>query len=209
MPSEGSPPAGRRRWRRWLAAVLVAGAAYVAAANVYLVAAARPVIVVGTDVSPVRPYAIVLGSPLVRSGAPAPELAARLETALALYRAGRTAKVIVSGAAIRGYNEPRAMAAWLEARGVNAADILTDEGGHRTAATMKGSAAMGVRSALIVTQGYHLPRSLFFARHAGIDGLGVAAPVRREDALDNALTHCREIAARAEVVLEVALLGVR
>ena len=68
------------------------------------------------------------------------------------------------------------MAAWLEARGVKPADVIVDPGGHRTAATMADAAALGVRSALVVTQGYHLPRSLYLARRAGIDAVGVPAP---------------------------------
>ena len=209
MPSDLPPQARRRRWRRGLAAVVVAVAAYVAGANIYLAAAAGPAILADIDVAPARPYAIVLGNKVFPGGVPSPELAARLETALALYRARRAGKVVVSGAARRDYNEPRAMAAWLEARGVKADDIIADEGGHRTAATMKDAAATGVRSALVVTQGYHLPRALFLARRAGIDALGVPAPVRRAGVVARVLVYCRETAARAESVLEVAFRGVR
>ena len=94
-----------------------------------------------------RPYAIVLGNRVFADGTPCHELAARLETALALYRAGRAGKLIVSGRVGEGYDEPHAMAAWLEARGVPPADIVVDAGGHRTAATMADAAALGVRSA--------------------------------------------------------------
>ena len=89
--------------------------------------------------------------------------------------------MIASGGVVRkrGYDEPHAMAAWLVSRGVKPDDVVVDEGGHRTSATMADAAALGVRSALIVTQGYHLPRSIYFARHVGIDALGVPAPPRR------------------------------
>jgi vancomycin permeability regulator SanA len=87
-------------------------------------------------------------------------------------------------------------------------DVIVDEGGHRTSATMADAAALGVRSALIVTQAYHLPRSLYFARHAGIDALGVPAPARRWGVFDWAHVLFRETAARAEAVLEVPLRGV-
>jgi len=205
-------PARRRRrgWGGWLAAIAVAGAVHVAGANIYLVAAARPATVADVGAAPVRPYAIVLGNRVFADGRPCAELESRLETAVALYRAGRAAKIVVSGASARarGYNEPRAMAAWLEERGVKPADIVADESGHRTAATMKDSAALGVRSALIVTQGYHLPRALFLARRAGIDAIGVPAPVRRWGMASTVWLTCRETAARAEAVLEVALRGV-
>ena len=101
------------------------------------------------------------------------------------------------------------MAAWLEARGVPPADIVVDEGGHRTAATMADAAALGVRSALVVTQGYHLPRALYFARHAGIDAVGVPAPAGPAGLVGLAQGVRPRDTARAEALLEVALRGVR
>jgi vancomycin permeability regulator SanA len=100
------------------------------------------------------------------------------------------------------------MAAWLERKGVPRAAIVIDPHGYRTAATMADAAAMGVRSALIATQPYHLPRSLYLARHAGIDAIGV--PARNAGMrLDRWHDSLRELLARAEIVLEVALRGVR
>jgi vancomycin permeability regulator SanA len=201
----------RRRWWRWLAAVVALAVAYVVAANAYVIGAARAATLPDIGAAPVRPYAIVLGNTVSPEGIPCPDLESRLETARALYAAGRVHKVIASGGVVRkrNYDEPHAMAAWLVARGVKPEDVIVDEGGHRTAATMADAAALGVRSALIVTQAYHLPRSIYLARHADIDVLGVAAPPRRWDAGDWAKVLIRETSARAEVVLEVAVRGVR
>jgi SanA protein len=185
------------------------GLAYVGGTNLFLIATARAATVARVDQAPVKPYAIVLGNRVFPGDVPCQELAARLDTALALYRMGRAQKVIVSGQVLGEYSEPRAMAAWLEARGVKAADIIRDPGGHRTAATMADAAALGVRSALVVTQGYHLPRSLFLARHAGIDAVGVPAPPRATGPFNVARGFLRETSARAEIVVEVALRGVR
>jgi SanA protein len=205
---DGAParPPRRRRWARWLLAVAAAGLGAVVAMNVRMIEAARPATAASIEAAPVRPYAIVLGNTVFKDGSPSPELAERLETALAVYRAQRAGKVIVSGLTRGDYDEPRAMAAWLRARGVPAGDVVLDAGGHRTAATMADAAALGVRAALVVTQGYHLPRSLYLARHAGIDAIGVAAPSSRPNGLR---TFVREGVARAETVLEVAVRGVR
>jgi len=189
--------------------VALVGAGLVAAANVHLIRAARPVTAASVETAPVRPYAIVLGNRVNAAGAPSLELAARLETVLALHRAGRAAKVVVSGRVAPGYDEPRAMAAWLVARGISPADILVDVGGHRTAATMAGSMALGVRSALVVSQDYHLPRALYLARHAGIDAFGVPAVSRRSGWPAAVQLFFRETTARAETVVEVAVRGVR
>lgn len=202
-------PSRRRRGRRWLAAASLAVVAFVAAANLYLIATARAATVSGVEAAPARPYAIVLGNRVFEDGAPSRELAARLQTALALHRAGRADKLVVSGRTAGAYDEPHAMAAWLEARGVSPANIVLDPGGHRTAATMAGSAALGVRSALVVSQGYHLPRALFFARRAGIEAVGVPAPARSTGFWSGVRVFIRESTARAEALLEVALRGVQ
>jgi SanA protein len=208
MP-EAPPPASRRRWARSLVAVVLVALAYDAGANAYVIGKARPAIVADVASAPARPHAIVLGNQVFPNGALVPDLRERLETALALYRTGRAGKVIVSGGVVGDYNEPRAMAAWLTARGVKPADVILDGGGHRTAATMRGAAALGVRSALIVSQSYHLARSIYLARHAGIDAVGVPAPDRRSGVWPEVRVFIRESTARAETVLEVALRGVR
>lgn len=201
------PP--RRRWLPWLGAVALLGLAYVGATNLFLIASARGATVGSVDEAPVRPFAVVLGNRVFPGDVPCQELAARLDTALALYQKGRAQKVIVSGQVRGHYSEPRAMAAWLEARGVKPADIIKDPGGHRTAATMAGAVALGARAALVVTQAYHLPRSLFLARRAGLDAVGVPAPPRTMGFFNTARGFVRETAARAEIVVEVALRGVR
>ncbi|HXU04694.1 MAG TPA: ElyC/SanA/YdcF family protein [Polyangia bacterium] len=209
MPEVSASPPARWRWLRWLVAVVLVALAYDAGANAYVIGTARRATVADVASAPVRPYAIVLGNQVFPNGEPVPDLRERLETARALYQAGRAEKVIVSGGVVGDYNEPRAMAAWLTARGVKPDDVVLDGGGHRTAATMRGAAALGVRSALIVTQAYHLPRSLYLARHAGIDAVGVPARDRRWGVLPELRVLFRESSARAETVLEVALRGVR
>ena len=201
-------PAPRRRWTKWLAfAALVFGALLVAG-NLYLVRRARAATVSDIERAPARPYAIVLGNRVEDDGTPCPDLAMRLETGLALYKAGRAAKIIVSGG-VRDNDEPRAMAAWLEAREVPRADIVADPGGHRTAATMANAAALGVRSAHVVSQGYHLPRALYLAAKAGIDASGVPAPKVDGGSREVWRIFVREGLARAETLVEVAVRGVR
>ena len=84
-----APALPRRRWRRWLVVVGGLVVAYVAAANVYLIAAARSATLPDVDSAPVRPYAIVLGNRVFPDGTPCDELESRLATARALYAAGR------------------------------------------------------------------------------------------------------------------------
>jgi SanA protein len=183
--------------------------ALVALANFYLVVRCRPAVIADLDRTPSRPYAMVLGSHVNRGGVPTRELAARLETGRQLYLAGLARRIIVSGAVFAGYDEPDAMAAWLERRGVAPADVVIDRGGYRTAASMADARAAGVESLLVVSQRYHLPRALYIASHAGIQAIGVPAAEFTRRPADRFFTFLRETTARAEIIVEIALRGVR
>ena len=207
QPGAGKARLGSSGKRFALAAVLVI--ALVGAANAYLIADSREAIIADLSRTPPRPYAMVLGAQVTRGGVPSWELAARLETALQLYRSGLARRIIVSGMVRPRYDEPDAMAAWLESRGVAPGDVVIDRGGFRTAASMADAAATGVGSLLVVSQRYHLPRALYLARHAGLEAIGVPAPELRRALADRIFLFVRETTARAEIILEVAARGVR
>lgn len=148
-------------------------------------------------VSEVRPcaVAIVPGAYVAPDGTPSHMLADRLAAALALVEAGKVTRVLVSG----GPDEVAGMRAWLERRGVT--DLLCDPGGLRTWATMRRAASSGVTRAVVCTQRFHLPRSVYLARAAGIDAVGLVADGRRyRDVTYNA---DREACARVRALLDV------
>ena len=172
MPVEGAP---RGRWRRFAWGGTAVVIALVLAGDLYVLRATRDAVVAELSRTPARPYAIVLGNQVSPSGVPSRELAARLEMGRQLYRAGLARRIIVSGLVVEGYDEPDAMAAWLESRGVAPADVVIDRGGYRTAASMADARARGVDSLLVVSQAYHLPRAVSLCRGLGMDAEGVAA----------------------------------
>jgi vancomycin permeability regulator SanA len=101
----------------------------------------------------------------------------RLEAARSLYEEGRVRAIVVSGQETMADPEVTVMRAWLRAGGVPAADIWTDEGGTRTRETMNRAAGvLGVSGAVVCTQTLNMPRTLFLARAAGIDAVGIALP---------------------------------
>lgn len=123
---------------------------------------------------------IVPGASVLRSGKPSDVLEDRLLTALALYRAGKVDKFLLSGDHGRdGYDEVNAMRAYVLAEGVPADDIFLDHAGFDTYDTMyRAQAIFGVATALVATQGYHLPRALYIGANLGMDVYGVAAERR-------------------------------
>ena len=201
-----NPPG--RRWLRRLIRVLVGGVVVIAlllgAANAWVRHVAAPF--VGRAPSDVRTaVAIVPGASIHRDGRPAPQLEARLALALVLARQGRVERVLVSGARDGAYDEAAAMRRWLIQRGVATPRILDDHAGFRTLDTMQRAARVyGVRRAVICTQAFHLPRSIFLARRAGIDAIGVAPDTAAPDRSPSDLA--REAVATLVAVLDSYVL---
>lgn len=165
---------------------------------------------VDLDDAPSRDVAIVLGAGLRRPGVPGSVLLDRLDLARELYEQGRVTKILVSGDNDgRGHDEVNPMRIWLEEQGVPSRDIYMDHAGFRTHDTMQRAAKVfEVDNAIICTQRFHLARSVYLARSAGIDAIGVAATEKRWKAHRYAQT--RELMARLKAVVDVTFnLGPR
>ena len=129
------------------------------------------------DHVPARQVAIVFGAEVKKDGTPSIVLRDRVETAAALYKSGKVEKLLMSGDnRFVDYNEPEAMRHYALALGIRDADIVLDYAGRRTYDTCyRAKDIFGVNSAVLVTQGFHLPRALFLCNAFGIDAIGVEA----------------------------------
>jgi SanA protein len=164
-----------RGWRIAAVALLLASAGLYAS-NAWVAWTARGYAFASAASTPARAVAIVPGS-RVHSGKPLFILRSRLEAALALYRAGRVKAIFVSGNDSAESPEATVMRAWLLARGVPTGDVWSDGGGTRTRETMNRAVTLyGVTAAVVCTQSVNMPRSLYLARQAGIDAVGLALP---------------------------------
>jgi SanA protein len=115
--------------------------------------------------------AIVPGAQVNRDGTMSSMLADRVKRTVDLWNAGKINRILVSGD--HGawlYDEPDTMREALQRAGVPGRVIFTDHAGFNTRATMvRAKKIFEVQSAIIVTQGFHMDRSLFLAKAAGID----------------------------------------
>jgi SanA protein len=135
-----------------------------------------------TDVRavPPAPVALVLGAGLWANGSPTPALRDRVATAVDLYRAGKVKKLLMTGDNRRvDYNEPAAMRTIALQLGVPAEDIVLDYAGRRTYdSCYRAKEIFEVKQVIIVTQRFHLDRSLFLCNAMGIPSVGVVADRR-------------------------------
>lgn len=127
---------------------------------------------------------LVLGNAVDRMNNPLPSLAARLEAATALYGQGGYNAIMVSGGVnpSDGRNEALGMRDWLVAHGIPADRIVVDQAGDNTRASADQAyrwlSSRNLRSAVVVSQYFHLPRARLALRQAGIEDSGGAYPRR-------------------------------
>ncbi|HSJ90358.1 MAG TPA: ElyC/SanA/YdcF family protein [Anaerolineales bacterium] len=157
--------------------------------------------------APVRQVAIVFGAQVRRDGMPSAVLRDRIETAVKLYKNGKVEKLLMSGDnRFVDYNEPKSMRRYALTLGVPDADIVLDYAGRRTYDTCyRAKEVFGVNSAILVTQGFHLPRALFLCKALGIDAVGVGADNYYYLKRLRLYWNARELFASAQSVFDIYL----
>lgn len=119
-----------------------------------------------------------------------------------LYHHGKIRKIIVSGEKSPYYDEPQAMKNYLvNQEGVPENIIVQDPEGFNTRASiLRCKEVFDENNVIIVSQGYHNLRALFFARNQSMNALGFDAQdvVKNESFYRN---HLREILARVQATI--------
>jgi SanA protein len=167
------------RFRRWVLYPALAAGLLLFAVNLWVLLLGRRQIVEPQDAEPAE-AALILGAAVFHDGTLSDVLADRLEAGLALYRAGKVRKLLLSGDHGRaGYDEVNAMRRRLEAAGVPPEDIFLDHAGFNTYDSMyRARDVFAAGKIIVVTQQFHLPRALYIAGGLGLSAQGVAADRR-------------------------------
>ncbi len=160
------------------------------------------------DSVPERRVAIVPGARVYSSGRLSAMLADRVGAAVDLYHAGKVDALLMTGDnSTAQYNEPGAMREQAIALGVLPEDVVADYGGRRTYdSCYRARFIFQVSDAVVVTQGFHLPRALMLCNALGIDAVGVAADYQRPTGYSRySLTHStlREYPATLAALLDL------
>jgi uncharacterized SAM-binding protein YcdF (DUF218 family) len=182
--------AGYAAWRllrRVLKILLVLAAVVV----VYLGVTAVQVWLTSRHSDPHQAQAIVVMGAAQYDGVPSPDLRARLATANELWVRGYAPLIVVTGYKEPGdvYTEAAASSDWLQGQGsatveggpvspVPAADIVEAYGSDSWGNLADAATALherGITDVLVVSDGFHLARSLAIAHDVGLDASGVPA----------------------------------
>ncbi|HEY6731432.1 MAG TPA: ElyC/SanA/YdcF family protein [Solirubrobacterales bacterium] len=155
---------------------------------------------------PKAQVAIVPGALVKPDGEMSAMLADRVAQAAALWHAGKVEKVLVSGDhGTWKYDEPDTMRKALVRDGVSPEDIFEDHAGFDTWATMvRAKSIFQVRDAVVITQGFHMPRALYLADAAGIEATGLTADLHQWG-YQGRKSSVREVLSRVKAVADVTL----
>ena len=129
-----------------------------------------------------------------------------MDAAARAYRAGKVHQLLLSGDnGRRGYDEPTAMKKALLARGVPESALHLDYAGFRTLDSMaRAHEVFGLQKVTLITDDFHLPRTLFLAESFGLEASGYPShvPIRMAQK-----TLVREVVSRVAAVADVYLLN--
>ncbi|WP_226345872.1 SanA/YdcF family protein [Agilicoccus flavus] len=193
-----------RRVRRAALAVTATGIAVLVGPWIWTHGASAGRLHDSTDI-PAEEVALVLGAGVGPDGRPSGFLAARLDLARALYKAGRVEVLLVSGDnSSEHYDEPTAMKRYLVAHGVPEQKIVPDYAGRDTYdSCARVTRIFGVDRLVVVSQAYHLPRALAICSALGVDAVGVGdSSARRWSSLWRE-GQVREVFANVKAALDV------
>jgi SanA protein len=136
-----------------------------------------PFIKTSIDQVPDVGTAIVLGAGLLGPGELSPIFKDRVDIAVALYKQGKVATILVTGDdGTSTHNEVNPARDYLLSRNVPSGAIFLDHAGFDTYSSMyRAKSIFLVDSAVVVTQSFHLPRAVYVGRKLGIVAYGLPA----------------------------------
>lgn len=165
--------------------------------NFYIKASTKKQIIKNNDYSNLKDVdcIIVLGAG-IWGDKPSPMLEDRLLEAISLYQNNVSSKIIMSGDHGReDYDEVNIMKNFAIEKGVPSEDIFMDHAGFSSYESMyRAKEVFGAKKVIIVTQEYHLYRSLYIANKLGLEAYGVASDPR--EYAGQTMRELREIIAR-------------
>lgn len=174
--------------------------------NVYLKVSTRRRIFKSIHTVQNARVALLLGAKVFDNNEVSQEVYDRIMKTAELYNSGKIDKVIISGDhGTKEYDEVNTIRSWMLKFPISEDDIFMDHAGFSTYESIyRAKEIFGVKSMIIVTQKFHLPRAVFIAGKMGISCQGFIAD-RKNYKLETSDT-IREFLARAKDFIYALIL---
>jgi vancomycin permeability regulator SanA len=192
-------PTKKKRVLRTLAILIALAVLLPLGTSYYVMASTESRIITPEEAAKLDADAIlVLGARVWDNGQPSGILKDRINAGIALYEAGASDRILMSGDHGQDdYDEVNAMKDYAIESGVAPEVIFMDHAGFSTYESVyRARDIFQIKTVVIVTQKYHLYRALFVARALGLNAYGVSAD--RRDYNPYILFSVREIFARCK-----------
>ena len=159
-----------RRVTAYAVGVMMLGVLLIVLLYAYVWYNAQPYIFASIDATPTTQAAMVLGASVTAKGVLSLVLQQRADRAIALYKAHKVGKILVTGDnATLSHDEVDPVGKYMVEQGIPKGDIFLDHAGFDTYSSMyRARDVFEVSSVTIVSQPFHLPRAVFIARSLGI-----------------------------------------
>lgn len=150
--------------------------------------------------------AIVLGASVNRDGTPSDALRDRLNEGIALYDAKVVDRIFVTGDDGEYHaNEIDVMKPYLLSHGIPEDKLVIDGRGFRTYESCKHAAEAGIKTAIVVTQRFHMGRALYLCNRLGVHAAGVTSNLSSYD--KNAIFWGRDLLASIKAWWDVNVIA--
>ena len=203
MLPNNAPDAHKTRRRKIFKRILLVCVLLAAAGlNLYVVSSAKPYILTESEASELEDVdcIIVLGALVYSDGTMSDVLRHRVEMGTALFEAGVSDRILMSGDHSRpGYDEVGTMKDYAVAAGVDPDCVFKDHAGLDTYSTMyRAKEIFQAEKVVVVTQAFHVSRAVYLARSLGLEAYGVACD--RGEYTHKVRNELRETLARVKAV---------
>lgn len=183
-----------------VSSIILLGVMAVVGINVYIVEYAKPYIISEEEAKNKNLDCVVaLGAQVLPDGTPCHQLYDRVLVASKVLKNNGAKKLIFSGDSQNPeeYDEIGAMKKTANDLGVEDEFILSDPAGLNTYKSMENlKNKFDASSCIIVTQEYHIYRSVYIARKLGLDAYGVSSDPRSYVTI--VMNEAREVLARVK-----------
>ncbi|KKP37603.1 hypothetical protein A2483_00255 [Candidatus Peregrinibacteria bacterium RIFOXYC2_FULL_33_13] len=146
---------------------------------------------------------LVLGAKVYSKEVLSSILKDRLDNAIDIYKQGKAEKFLLSGDhGTQNYDEVNAMKNYLLENKISSKDIFLDHAGFDTYDSIyRARDIFGIKSIIISTQEFHLPRAVYIAKKLGLETYGASAD--KQIYANRSRNNQRELLARVKAFIDI------
>jgi len=154
----------------------IVGLVVIVSVNYYVKSSTKKNIYYSIKKFPKNDVGIIFGAG-INGDQPSKYLKDRLDAGIALYKANRINKILLSGDNGRDeYDELTVMKNYCYKHGVDTTKIFIDYAGFDTYSTMyRAKHIFNIKKAILISQEYHLNRAIYIGQKLGIKSVGYSA----------------------------------